>query len=211
MYVARKNHAPSNNAVIEFVKKYSFATLISHVNDKMNAVHLPLEITQISESLILSGHVAKANPIANAIQKELNVLVIFSEPHAYISSSWYDHVNVPTWNYIAVHCQGEFKVISEKEVLDGLNKMVEHYESGRKDRYHISDMPDDMLQAHLNGLVGFEIKVEKSIANFKLSQNRNDLNYNNIIENLIHSDNQLEREIGQEMRSLRQSSNQHTS
>jgi len=203
MYIARKNHAPSPEAAIEFIKKYGFATLICSHGSGMQAVHIPIEAVQDGQTLTLTGHVSIANPICDFINNQSEALVIFSEPHAYISSSWYDHVNVPTWNYIAIHASGQLLKTNGKKLLEDIKSMVNHYEDGRKDRYHLSDMPDDMLQAHLNGLMGFQLEVNKLEANYKLSQNRNDKNYNNIIEKLLQSDNMLDREIAKEMRILR--------
>lgn len=203
MYIARKNHTPSAEAAFEFIKKYSFATLISTDQANIEAVHLPIEVRHVGQTLTLSGHVSIANPICDYIENKSSALVIFREPHAYISSSWYDHVNVPTWNYIAVHASGQLIRTEDQKLLEDLNSMVDHYENGRENRYHLSAMPDDMLQAHLNGLMGFEIVVNKLEANFKLSQNRNDKNYNAIIKKLAQSDNMLDREIAKEMRTLR--------
>jgi transcriptional regulator len=41
-------------------------------------------------------------------------VLAFSGPHSYISSSWYDHENVPTWNYIAVHVYGKIKLLKRQ-------------------------------------------------------------------------------------------------
>jgi transcriptional regulator len=49
------------------------------------------------------------------------VLVIFNGPHTYISSSWYDHENVPTWNYIAVHVYGTVKLIEGESLRHSLS------------------------------------------------------------------------------------------
>ena len=43
-------------------------------------------------------------------------MIIFPGPHAYVSSSWYDHENVPTWNYIAVHVYGKIKIIEGEQL-----------------------------------------------------------------------------------------------
>ncbi|SEF39789.1 Putative FMN-binding domain-containing protein [Algoriphagus boritolerans DSM 17298 = JCM 18970] len=43
------------------------------------------------------------------------VLVNFQGPYAYISSSWYNHENVPTWNYLAVHVYGKIRIIEGEE------------------------------------------------------------------------------------------------
>ena len=149
MYVPKIFKAPSPEAVIEFIQKYPFATLVCEVEDKLEAVHIPLTIQKLDDGLELHGHIAKANKLAKAIEAQKSILVVFSEPHAYISSSWYDHVNVPTWNYIAIHAHGQIEQVDDQTMINSLKKMVDQYEEGRENRYHISDMPEDMLKACL--------------------------------------------------------------
>ena len=35
---------------------------------------------------------------------------MFQGPHSYISSSWYENEEVPTWNYQAVHIYGKASI-----------------------------------------------------------------------------------------------------
>lgn len=203
MYIARKNEAPNKEAVIEFIKKHSFAVVTSVVDKQITGVHIPLEINVEGEDIFLSGHVSISNSICEAIKGNKQALVIFSEPHAYISSSWYDHVNVPTWNYIAVHINGQFQQVDKTEMLKDIKQMVDKYEAGRKDRFHLEHMSEEMLDAHLNGLMAFKIKVNKVEANFKLSQNRKDKDYDNIIEKLTNTADPMNKNIAAEMRNIR--------
>ncbi len=98
--------------VLDFVEKNSFGILISQSNSKLLATHIPLEFDKNENGqTILVGHISKANPQWKNFINDSNVLAIFNGPHSYISSSWYDHENVPTWNYIAVHIYGKVKII----------------------------------------------------------------------------------------------------
>jgi len=204
MYIPRIHIAKDPQRVVNFIKKYSFAILVSHKGHKdLSIVHIPIEAEIKDEELYLSGHVALENPVAKLISSGTRSTIIFSQPHAYVSSSWYDHVNVPTWNYIAVHCSGLFRKIEGEELLDSIKKMVEHYEDGRSARYNIFDMPQDMLQAHLDGLVGFDMKIDLIEAKYKLSQNRHDKDFKNIIIKLLQSSDPLEKDIANEMIQLR--------
>lgn len=203
MYIPKVHKGLSNSAAVKFAQKYSFAILNAIIKDQIETCHLPLEIEEKNDQLYITGHVAKANNLSKAIIAGHSATCVFSEPHAYVSSSWYDHVNVPTWNYIAVQMKGNLRLIEGKELLASLEKMVEHYEEGRKDRYRISDMPEDMLLAHLKGLTGFEMKVTEIKANYKLSQNRNDKDYKNVISMLLNSPDIWEQEIAKQMQALR--------
>src|ERR1035441_6463095 len=104
MYIPSSNLMSDKAEIIEFMKRYSFATIITSKNDNPIATHLPFTITLIEDKVILTSHFANDNEQWKDIE-ECNILVIFSEPHAYISPSNYDkEQNVPTWNYLTVHC-----------------------------------------------------------------------------------------------------------
>ncbi len=203
MYIPRQFQIKDPQVALQFMKKYAFATVVGTMDHKIHGVHIPLEIEIKEDKLILEGHIAPANPLVRLVRESKEVLAIFSQPHAYVSSSWYDHVNVPTWNYIAVHATGILRELKSDELLNSLHKMVDTYESNRPNRYKITDMSEDMLEAHLAGLVGFEIEVINLEAKHKLSQNRNNNDYNSIIENLSKSEDPLEREIAIAMKDLR--------
>ena len=111
---------------------------------------------------------------------------MFLGPDAYISPSWYDHVNVPTWNYAAVHVYGKPAIIEDRpELLELLKYQVDKYEKNESGEYQLEALPKSFLETEILGVVGFKIKVERMEANFKLSQNRNQKNYEKVIQKLI--------------------------
>jgi transcriptional regulator len=62
-----------------------------------------------------------------------------------VSPTWYDHPNVPTWNYQAVHCYGTVSVFSAPEaLLPALKSLSEHYEppTGPPPRFDFDEMPE---------------------------------------------------------------------
>lgn len=64
-------------------------------------------------------------------------------------------------------------------------------------------MTESYVAGQLSALVGFEIKIEEVKAAAKLSQNRDDVNYQNIVENLEESEFPLEKEVASEMKKRR--------
>ncbi len=116
---------------INFMKKYNFATVISNDKNGPSATHLPFLIDELDGEIILTSHLAKVNSHCDLLKSERS-LVIFSEPHAYISPSLYTKVqNVPTWNYIAVHAYGTIEIIEEPDELIALmEKSIEAFEPG---------------------------------------------------------------------------------
>ena len=168
----------------KFLQENSFGILINQTNGKLWATHIPLELTINSEGkAILEGHISKENVQCNGFLEKNEILAVFSGPHSYISSSWYDHENVPTWNYIAVHVYGKLKIIEGQAVIDSLKKLVDKYEQKYENPTRIEDLSEKtMLQAR--GIVAFEIEIEEIQATRKMSQNRDAKNYKNIITEL---------------------------
>lgn len=204
MYIHPINAWKNEPEIIEFIKKNAFATLVSQVDGRPWATHIPFVFHQDSEgNPILSGHIAKANPQWRSIPGNDEVLVIFQGPHAYISSSWYNHENVPTWNYMAVHVYGKIRIIEGEELTAHLKSLVDIYEAGRPDRVSVETMSETYFQSQLRALVGIEVKIREVHASAKLSQNRDEVNYQNIVNRLEESHYPMDKEIAAAMRKIR--------
>ena len=133
---------------------------------------------------VLHGHISKGNPQWKNFAHNTQVLAIFSGAHSYISSSWYNHENVPTWNYIAVHIYGTIKIIEGEYLLQTLKKLVDKYETASEHPVSVDAMSPKFLNKELRGIVGFEIEIDSIEAAYKLSQNRDELNHAHIIAQL---------------------------
>lgn len=194
MYVPRYFSANGNEEIIAFMKQYAFATIVT-VNDNIPvATHLPFTVTRQEDALWLSAHFARANTQWNHIGANTN-LVIFSEPHAYISPSHYDREqSVPTWNYIAVHAYGQAEIIHDAgEVLAGLEQMIVQHEPDYLTRW--KGLENDYKMKMLRGIVAFRIRVTDLQASYKLSQNKTFSEQERIIGTLSKSDHETERDI----------------
>lgn len=182
MYTPKLNRNENIEELHEFIRKNGFAILISTVEGKPWASHIPLELSVDGEKL--SGHVARGNKQWKEWNAETEMLAIFSGPHAYISSSWYDHENVPTWNYIAVHVYGKLKILSAQELLQSLKELTDKYEKSSERPVAVERMNPDYLKKEMLGIVGFEIEITRMEAAYKLSQNRDTKNHEAIITEL---------------------------
>jgi transcriptional regulator len=109
MYVPKIYRNDDISEIIAFIRHNGFAQVVSTVNGKPFVTHLPVMYEVRNDEHYLHAHMARANPQWKEFTDPL--LIIFTGPHTYISSSWYDHVNVPTWNYIAVHAYGQPRII----------------------------------------------------------------------------------------------------
>jgi transcriptional regulator len=202
VYTPKHFQLPDHQEAISFMQKYSFATIVTMLNGVPEATHLPFLVEQRGEELILVSHFAKANPQASAVFNETS-LVIFTEPHAYISPANYEkEQNVPTWNYLSVHAYGKATLIDDKaQVADLLEKMIGFYEANYRDQW--DKLPDDYKFKMMNGITAFEIVVTDLQAKKKLSQNRTEADRESIIASLSNSTDKNEQEIAAYMLSLK--------
>jgi transcriptional regulator len=171
--------------VREFISQNSFGIIISQVKGKMWGTHIPLYLKEKADgNFKLEGHISKGNPQGKFINFDQEVLVIFNGPHTYISSSWYDHLNVPTWNYVAVHVYGKLRTLNFEETHDHLVRLVDKYEKDSEKPVRVEDMPTDFVKKQISGLLAFEISMDEIEAAYKLSQNRDEKNHNEIVHQL---------------------------
>lgn len=204
MYIHRLNQWENDPEVAQLIKQNAFATLVTQVEGKPWATHIPfvLEQKETGET-VLHGHLAKANPQWKSLGEMEEALVIFQGPHAYISSSWYTHENVPTWNYLAVHVYGKIRILEGEELMHHLKSLVDVYETDRPNRVRVETMSEAYLDSQVRALVGIEVKIQEVHASAKLSQNRDDVNYQNIVKKLEESNFPLDRDVAEEMRKRR--------
>lgn len=184
MYIPKYFKVTDVNEILDFVQENSFGTIVSTRKGKPIATHLPFGFSKQGEDYYITGHMAYGNPQWRTFETGENVLVMFQGPHAYISSSWYSHENVPTWNYQAVHMYGKASIVEKDELIKDLTIMLEKYEGKRENPVLWDKLSPELLERELKGIVGFKIKVNEIQAAYKLSQNRNESDYRNIIEEL---------------------------
>lgn len=176
------------------MKQYSFATIISSVNARPVATHLPFTMDDSSGKLLLLSHFAKANPQAAAVAGQVS-LVIFSEPHAYISPTHYDkNESVPTWDYIAVHAYGTARLLEEDaQKLALLERTIDYYEKSYRAQW--DSLSDKFKTGMIQGIVAFELEVTELQGQHKLSQNKTNEERRRIITQLEQSNSGTERDL----------------
>ncbi|OCX63933.1 protease [Lysinibacillus sp. AR18-8] len=189
MYVPKYYKVSDLEEIKEFIQHNSFATIVSIRKGKPIAAHIPVLLKKIEDDYYLTGHLAYGNPLWKTFEEVQDILVIFNGPHAYISSSWYEHENVPTWNYQAVHVYGKASLIEGIALEKDLTSLLEKYESFRENPVLWDKLSPELLQQEMKGIKGFKIKVEEVQAAYKLSQNRNASDYANIIKELYKEEN----------------------
>jgi transcriptional regulator len=201
MYISKLYREEDRAKIVDFLKQNEFATLVTYDGEKPTASHLLMEVTEAGESLFLNGHMSKANPLWKTFETNAEVLVIFQGPHTYISPTWYNHVNVPTWNYQAVHVYGSPRIVTGDEYYAMLSRLIARHEG--RTSYRMESLPQDFVEKQMNGTVGFQINVTRIEANYKLSQNRDDEDYHNIISRLNEREDEMSHAVADAMKKQR--------
>ncbi len=194
MYVPLSNTMADRAEQIAFMNRYSFATIVTISKDIPIATHLPFLVKERDGNLILQAHFAKANMQWEHIA-EKESLVIFSQPHAYVSPKHYEkELSVPTWNYLAVHVYGTPRILTdENEIEKHLDDLVLTYEEDYKNKW--DKFPQEFKSSLTKGIVAFEILVSRLEGKKKLSQNKNKGERENIIGELQNSNDKNERDL----------------
>ncbi|MDQ6786756.1 MAG: FMN-binding negative transcriptional regulator [Acidobacteriota bacterium] len=198
MYSPKHYQTDDRAFILEFMRRYNFAALVSAKNEKPFATHLPFITEENEEKVILISHLARANPQWKDFA-DAEVLVIFQEPHAYISPIWYEEtLSVPTWNYVAVHARGAVKIFDEEaKVFNILEKMISAFDEKYYEQW--THLPFGFKSNLARGIVAFEIEVTDLQGKKKLNQSSSPESRRNVIEQLGKSSNQLEVEIARLM------------
>jgi transcriptional regulator len=181
------------------MRDYSFAILVTQQGGAPVATHLPLLLDRERGPYgTLIGHMSRANAQWTSFSGAQEALVIFQGPHAYITPSWYEPgVNVPTWNYAAVHAYGVPRIIEEyAELVKQLERLIQTYESGFAQPWKI-DYPEETLRGKVKGIVGFEIEITRLEGKLKMSQNRSETDQDRVAAELKTSQDSLAVGVGE--------------
>lgn len=168
-YPPKHHQDYDKNHMVEVIKNYPLATLISVKNNEPLITHLPLIYREADGKLI--GHIDIYNPQVELLKDENNVTIIFSGPQCYISPSVYNTTQLPTWNYIKVHLKGTVTaIIDEQTVKQSLVDMTEFLE--QPDHKYQLTMDNPRMHGLINYITGFEIEITHWEGKFKLSQDK---------------------------------------
>ena len=136
MYIPKHFAEPRVDVLHQLIRTRSLSTLVTLSSSGLNANHIPLHLSpEPSPFGTLRGHVARANPIWNDLNKDLEALAIFHVPDAYVTPSWYPSKVetgkvVPTWNYAVAHAYGTLRVVDDPTWLRcHLEELTAHNEA----------------------------------------------------------------------------------
>ena len=197
MYIPKQYLLKDEQKIRQFIKEYSFASFVSMHDGVPAATHLPLYLS--ADHQYLYGHFARANPQWKDIEGQ-QVLAIFSGPHSYISSSWYETKDsVPTWNYVAVHVNGSIEFLKdEEEIRLSLHHLIDKYETSDS-TYDVNAVDSNYMNSLLKGIVPFKLHITSIEAVAKLSPGHSKERQGLVIEELLKRNNGFDAEIAKLM------------
>lgn len=174
--------------VIEFMQAHPFVTLIGTKADgRIEATQVPVLVEESDGKLIVSGHISRKSDHCKALQDNPATLMIFTGAHAYVSGSWYasNPQQASTWNYISVHARGDVQWMSEDGLRDMLKKLSLHFENGNTASSTVyENLPAEYIDKLVKAIVGFQVEITELDNVYKLSQNRDEKSYDNIVKEL---------------------------
>jgi transcriptional regulator len=173
--------------LLQFLHDFPFAFLTGSFNNgKQVATQIPMLVEERDGKLILHGHIMRKTDHHKAFHENPQALVVFTGPSSYVSATWYTNPHMgSTWNYMSVHLRGNIHWVGEQELRSLLDKLTLRFENNNPTSpTYFNNLSDDYIKHMLPAIEAFEIEVEELENVFKLSQNRDELSYLNIIDQL---------------------------
>jgi transcriptional regulator len=173
--------------LLEFINNHPFAFITgSKRSGEQVATQIPFLFEEREGDLYLQGHIMRKTDHHKAFVENPNALVVFTGSNCYVSASWYTNQQIgSTWNYMSVHIHGQIHFMTEAELIQFMKKLTLKFEKGNTESKTFYDnLPEEFLKKMMPAIVGFEMKADKVENVFKLSQNRDEKSYQNIISKL---------------------------
>lgn len=179
-----KHHQDNNiEHMVEVLKTYPLATIVSVKDNEPLITHLPLIYREDGK---LIGHIDIYNPQAELLKNDNPITILFYGPQCYISPTIYTTTQLPTWNYIRVHLKGTVKAIESKDALkESLIKMTEFLE--QPEHKYVLEPDNPRMLAYLDYIKMFEISITQWEGKFKLSQDKKAKDTENARQELIRA------------------------
>jgi transcriptional regulator len=161
-----------DRALLEsLIAEIGFGMIFAQTPDGPRVAHVPVISPGDGK---LRFHFANGNALTRHIAGS-TALAVFNGPDAYVSPRWYSAPGqVPTWNYVALECEGPVRRM-DREELEALLEAIAERGEGRiaGGEPYRSDQVDPALWAKLIGAItGFELEVRAWRPTLKLSQNK---------------------------------------
>ena len=176
----------------ELVRAQPLGLLVTLADSGLQANPIPffLDADPAGGPGVLRAHVARANPVWRETRADMEALVVFQGPQAYVSPNWYpskaEHGKVvPTWNYVMVQARGVPRAIDDAAWVHALvSTLTDLHEATRPAPWSVTDAPADYIAATQRAIVGIEVELSSLKGKWKVSQNRSAADRAGVVQGL---------------------------
>ncbi len=155
----------------EFAADIGFGMAFISTPDGPRVAHVPFVFLADDK---IGFHLARGNAVTKHMPGA-NALFVINGPDGYISPDYYGiDDQVPTWNYMAVECQGSVRQMDRDELtaqVDALS-MLQERKLSPKPEWTRAKMSDGLFDKMLGAIVGFEMTISSWRSTAKLGQNK---------------------------------------
>ncbi len=132
--------------------------------------HAPVIVDHAAGTLRF--HLSRRNTVHDFLDGA-TALALFEGPHAYVSANWYSkpEKQVPTWNYVAVECEGPVTALGPDELVLLLDALAVEHEPAVGENWSRSMSDPTAITAMLSAITLFELRITALRGTRKLSQN----------------------------------------
>jgi transcriptional regulator len=167
---SRTDAAQTAQLYASLIAQVGFGMVFATTPDGPRVAHTPLVLRGDGR---LGFHLARGNALTGHIGDN-TALIVVNGPDGYVSPRWYhDADQVPTWNYIALECEGPVHRLDRDGLIDLLATASAQHEA-RLDgpAWTMDKVSPPAMTRLLGGIVGFEMDVLAWRPTLKLSQNK---------------------------------------
>ena len=156
-------------AMLAFVGATGFARIFLTTPDGPRVAHAPAIVVGDR----LRFHLANANALTTHLDGAV-ALLLAEGPNAYLSANWYTDVRgaVPSWNYVAVECEGPVRRLDRAALIDLLDRAAETLEPRVGENWTRAKMEPARFEAMTRAITAFELTPAQWRGTTKLSQNK---------------------------------------
>jgi transcriptional regulator len=184
-------HADDDPEIVRsLIRENPWGIIVSQKDGDLVASHYPMLLdTEPSatgaDGLAIVTHVGRPDDEIHGLVPGITseVLVIIQGRHGYISPSWYapGATRAPTWNFSVVHAHGVPEVLEAEENLRVLTRLVANFEQ------HVDEpmyLDPEWGRPVAHGTVGLRIPITRYTTKIKMSQDKDPVTQQNVIDAL---------------------------
>jgi transcriptional regulator len=167
------------DALRAFASGVGFGLIFTTTADGPRVAHVPFVFLDANR---VGFHLARGNALAKYLGAEHHlspeILLVVNGPDGYISPDYYGiDDQVPTWNYLALECQGTVQVMDRDALTAQVDALSAEHERrlAPKPEWTRDKMADGLFDKMLGAIIGFEMTITQWRSTAKLGQNKPEL------------------------------------